>query len=313
LPRAPDRRIVGLQEPASRNQGGKFMNGTRTLLIGAAALAGWEAGAALADPATVYSEARRLGDGFAQVYAELDGEGAPQVIGVSFDQGMLQGLPEMPNTWSRCFDKNGNGRIDAHGECNGDYELRFALPQELAKRGTTPFSWVGVNFNPMGHPPPAPPVWAVPHVDFHFYAMAEDAVAQIRPGSCSELIDCDDFKRAQIPVPAGYVHADHIDVGAAVPDMGNHLIDSKTPELVVQGRVFTHTFIFGAYDGQITFYEPMITLAYLETRPDLCVPIKQPQAWKTEGYYPTRYCIRHVADDDRYTVSLEDFVRRSAE
>ena len=78
----------------------------------------------------------------------------------------------MPNTWSRCFDKNGNGRIDAHGECNGDYELRFALPQELAQRAVTPFQWVSVNWNPMGHPPPAPPVWAVPHFDFHFYIMA---------------------------------------------------------------------------------------------------------------------------------------------
>jgi hypothetical protein len=289
------------------------MNGTRTLLIGVAALAAWGTAAALADPVTVYSEARRLGEGFAQVYAELDGTGAPQVIGVSFDRGMLEGLPAMPNTWSRCFDKNGNGRIDDHGECNGDYELAFALPQELVQRTITPFSWVSVNWNPMGHPPPAPPVWAVPHFDFHFYIMAPEAVGQIRPGPCAELIDCDDFKRAQTPVPARYVHADHIDVGAAVPAMGNHLIDSKSPELVVQGREFTHTFIFGAYDGNVIFYEPMVTLAYLQTRPDLCVPIKQPQAWASEGYYPTAYCIRYLADDERYTVSLEDFVRRMAE
>ena len=177
------------------------MNGTRTLLIGVTACAAWGAAAALADPVTVYSEAKRLGDGFAQVYAELDGAGAPRVIGVSFDQGMLEGLPAMPNTWSRCFDRNANGRIDGHGECNGDYELAFALPQELVQRRVTPFTWVSVNWNPMGHPAPAPPVWAVPHFDFHFYIMAREAVAQIRPGTCSELIDCDDFKRAQTPVP----------------------------------------------------------------------------------------------------------------
>jgi hypothetical protein len=282
------------------------------LLIGAAAFAAWDASGALADPVTVYSEAKKLGDGFAQVYAELDSDGAPRVIGVRFDQGLLAGLPTMPNTWSRCFDKNGNGRIDGHGECNGDYELAFALPQELAQRASTPFKWVSVNFNPMGHPPPAPPPWAVPHYDFHFYIMPKDAVAQIRPGPCSELIDCDDFKRAQTPVPAKYVNADHIDVGAAVPDMGNHLIDSKSPELAPGGPAFTHTFIFGAYDGQVTFYEPMITLAYLQTRPSACVPIKQPQAWETEGYYPTTYCIRYLADE-RYTVSLEDFVHRTAD
>jgi len=289
------------------------MNGIRTLLIGAAAFAACGAKASMADAATVYSEAKRLGDGFAQVYAELDAEGAPRVIGVTFDQGMLAGLPTMPNTWSRCFDNNENGRIDAHGECNGDYELQFALPQELLQRANTPFTWVSVNYNPMGHPPPAPPVWAVPHYDFHFYIMPADAVGQIRPGPCSELIDCDDFKRAQTPVPARYMHADHIDVGAAVPDMGNHLIDSQTPELVVAGREFTHTFIFGAYDGHVTFYEPMVTLAYFQSRPDLCVPIKQPQAWEHDGYYPTTYCIRYLADDERYTVSLEDFVRRTAD
>ena len=289
------------------------MNGIRTLLIGAAAFAACGAKASMADAATVYSEAKRLGDGFAQVYAELDAEGAPRVIGVTFDQGMLAGLPTMPNTWSRCFDNNENGRIDAHGECNGDYELQFALPQELLQRANTPFTWVSVNYNPMGHPPPAPPVWAVPHYDFHFYIMPADAVGQIRPGPCSELIDCDDFKRAQTPVPARYMHADHIDVGAAVPDMGNHLIDSQTPELVVAGREFTHTFIFGAYDGHVTFYEPMVTLAYFQSRPDLCVPIKQPQAWEHDGYYPTTYCIRYLADHERYTVSLEDFVRRTAD
>ena len=288
------------------------MDGIRTLAVGAAAFAACGAQAAIADATTVYGEAKRLGEGFAQVYAELDTGGAPRMIGVAFDPGMLSGLPAMPNTWSRCFDKNANGRIDSHGECNGDYELQFALPQELAQRATTPFTWVSVNFNPMGHPPPAPPVWAVPHIDFHFYIMAREAVRQIRPGPCSELIDCEDFKRAQTPVPARYVHADHIDVGAAVPDMGNHLIDAKSPELAAGGPEFTHTFIFGAYDGHVTFYEPMVTVAYFQSRPDSCVPIKQPDAWEVEGYYPTAYCIRYRADAERYTVSLEDFVRRSA-
>jgi hypothetical protein len=277
------------------------------LLIGAAA-GTW---AVQANAATIYGEAQKLGSGVARLFAELDGAGAPQAIGVSFDQGMLEDLPAMPNSWSRCFDKDGDGKIAAHGECNGDYELEFALPPELVE--LTPFRWVGVNYNPMGHPHPAPPVWAVPHYDFHFYLMEREAVRQIRPGACSELLDCADFARAHIPVPARYVHADHIDVGAAVPDMGNHLIDSRSPELDEQGRDFTHTFIVGAYDGQVTFYEPMITLAYLASSPAPCTPIKQPAAFETAGWYPTTYCIRHPADAQRYPVALEDFVRRDAD
>ena len=203
------------------------MRRTRLLLAAMAALAAGGTTVAIADTITLHGEARKLGNGSAQVYTELDAEGAPTVIGVTFDAGMLEGLPTMPNTWSRCFDKNGNGQIDPHGECHGDFELEFPLPQELA--GVTPFTWVSLSWNPMGHTPPAPPVWAVPHLDFHFYIMPREAVRQIRPGPCAELIHCDDFLRAQIPVPAQYVHADHIDVGAAVNDMGNHLIIRKRP------------------------------------------------------------------------------------
>jgi hypothetical protein len=286
------------------------MGRIRLLLVATAAIAAVGTKLAIADTITLHGEAQKLGNGLARAYTELDADGAPAVIGVTFDAGMLEGLPTMPNTWSRCFDKNGNGQIDPHGECHGDFELEFPLPPELA--GITPFTWVSLNWNPMGHTPPAPPVWAVPHLDFHFYLMPREAVRQIRPGPCAELIDCDDFVRAQMPVPAQYVHADHIDVGAAVNDMGNHLIDAKTPELAPGGPPFTHTFIFGAYDGQITFYEPMITLAWLESRPDSCTPIKQPQAWAIDGHYPTAYCIRYRADEGTYTVTLEGFVRRTA-
>ncbi len=262
---------------------------------------------------TVYGEAKQLGHGFAQIYAELATDGAPRVLGVSFGEGALEGLPAVPNNYSRCFDMNGNGKIDARGECNGDFELIFPLPGEMTKRSKTPFKWVSVNWNPEGHPPPAPPPWAEPHFDFHFYIDDRENVRSIRPGKCAEWIDCDDFKRAQVPVPAKYLHPDHIDVGAAVPDMGNHLIDSKSPELVPNGPPFTRTFIYGAYDGRITFYEPMITRSYLEGRPDICADLKLPQAWEIGGYYPTRYCIRYRDGEGRYSVSLEAFVLRSAD
>ena len=85
------------------------MSAMRTLLIGAAALAAWSPHAAMA--ATVYGEAKSLGGGFARVYAELDDAGAPRAIGVTFDQEMLAGSPTVPNGYSRCFDKNEDGRL----------------------------------------------------------------------------------------------------------------------------------------------------------------------------------------------------------
>ena len=122
--------------------------------------------------------------------------------------------------------------------------------------------------------------------------------------------DCDDFKRAQIPIPKHYVHPDHIDVGAAVPDMGNHLIDAKSPELVTKGTVFTHTFIFGAYDGHVSFYEPMITRAYLESHSTCACRSSNHRHGKSKATIRPNTA-SGIWPRMRYTVSLE-FVHRPA-
>ena len=265
---------------------------------------------AAADPKAITTEPQKVGNGFARAYVSLDAKGSPLALGVSLDEAALDGLPAQPNATSRCFDKNGNGKIEPD-ECVGDYNFTFVIPEGEASKAATPFKWIALNWNPHGHGHPAPPPWAAPHFDFHFYIASRDSVKLLRTGSCGEMIDCDDFKKATKPVPAKYVHADHIDVGAAVPDMGNHLINSKSPELAKGGPPFTHTFIYGAYDGQITFLEPMITRAFIASKPNVCEPIKQPQAWEVAGSYPTKYCIRHLPAARQYTISLEDFVQRS--
>ena len=256
----------------------------------------------------VATEPQKLGNGLARVYVALNVDGSPRAIGVRLDKDALAGLPKEPNATSRCFDRNGDGRIEPD-ECIGDYAFVFPIPGEAAK-AVAPFKWVALNWNPHGHGMPAPPPWAAPHFDFHFYLVPRADVQRLRTGKCGEMIDCDDFKTATKPVPAKYVHADHIDVGAAVPDMGNHLINSKSPELAKGGPPFTHTFIFGAYDGKITFLEPMVTLAFIASKPDMCAKINQPDAYEVAGAYPTRYCVRYLPSEDAYVISIEDFVRR---
>ena len=76
---------------------------------------------------------------------------------------------------------------------------------------------------------------------------------------------------------------------------------------------FTHTWIFGAYDGHISFYEPMITREFLLGQTSNCTPVKQSQAWEQAGYHPTKYCIRYRSDAGEYTVSLEGLVYRKAQ
>src|SRR6185436_18951165 len=107
------------------------------------------------------------------------------------------------------------------------------------------------------------------------------------------------------PVPARYLPSDYIDVGAVVPRMGNHLLDSQSPELK-DSLPFTNTFILGAYEGELIFWEPMITLDFLQKTQDVCLEIRQPPAYRQAGYYPTEYCVRQD-QSGRRTVSLEGF------
>ncbi len=266
-------------------------------------------GAAAGEAATYLGEPQRLGEGTVRTYAEIGAGGAPEAIGSVIDESAFRGLPPLRNMTSRCFDLNGNGKIDDSSECEGDLERQLSLPDVLSQRSDIPFRWVGMNWNAEGHPPEA---WSVPHFDFHFYIASRNEIALIRVGPCKFFINCDDFKRATMPVPAKYVAADHVNVDAAVSMMGNHLIDTRTPELGDPPQKFTHTWIFGAYDGHITFYEPMITLAFFMSRPDLCAPIRQPAAREKAGYYPTEYCIRYHPGRRAYTVSIEGLVKRPA-
>ena len=276
----------------------------RAILLSAIVLAA----AGPAQGAPVSGATASLGGGTVGTFATFAEDGAPTAIGVRFDAAALDGLPEEPNTTSRCFDMDGDGAIGA-GECLGDYELRLPLPAEAAGRDDFPFKWAMINWNPRAHMPPA---WGLPHFDLHFMIAPEAEIDAIRTGPCGEHIHCDDFERARMPVEARYIHPDHINVDGAVAMMGNHLIDRATPELQEGGPVFTHTYIYGSFDGRLIFQEVMLTRDHLLSNGSACTPIKQPEAWQTAGWYPTSYCIRTDPATGTHEVTLEDFVLREA-
>ena len=247
---------------------------------------------------TIRGKAESLGAGTVQSFVTTSLEGAPVAVGVRMSPGALKQLPESPNTVSRCFDMDGNGSHTGH-ECIGDLERILDVP--LPASSGLPFKWITVNWNAGGHPAP----YNLPHFDFHFYAADRQLIEAITPGRCGELVDCGHFKRASEPVPARYLPKGHISVGAVVPRMGNHLLDSQSPELKDSLR-FTRTFIYGAYEGELIFWEPMITMEFLQQTPKACFGISQPEGFRRAGYYPTQYCLRQAERGAR-TVTLEGF------
>ena len=112
-----------------------------------------------------------------------------------------------------------------------------------------------------------------------------------------------------MPIPMGYLPPIYIRIPGGVLQMGAHWFDPTSPEW--HGGGFTSTFIYGTYSGNVTFYEPMITLATLQSGNTIMKPIPQPEYFDpSHTYYPTQYKIWQDPSNGRRYVSLSNFVWR---
>jgi hypothetical protein len=229
----------------------------------------------------VHGPAKALGNGSVNAFVERDAMGAPVALGVRLTETALTGLP-------------------AHGAL----ETVLALPAEAS---IAPYNHVSVDWQPHGHEPDG--VYTLPHFDLHFYFISETERAAITPADPAF-----DEKASRAPAPQ-YVLAGYVPVPGAVPLMGAHWVDPTSPEFTGEG--FSRTFLFGSWDGRVTFWEPMITKAFIESvkqSPSQTVSfsIPQPQAVETAGFYPGHYTVRYDADAQTYEIILGDLTERPA-
>ena len=251
-----------------------------------------------------YSKSYDLGDGHIVTYLKMGQNGRPLEIGVKMDEQALNNLPSHVNPSSHCVDTNGNGQIEPETECALGHDFVMPFPAETLALAKSPIKYAMVNYNPLGHGPAK--IYDVAHFDLHFYVQSDEDRRNIRLGPCAEVINCEDLKTAQIPLPTGYAPAGFVDVGAVMGMMGNHLVDPNGEEF--HGKPFSHTWIWGTYGGKITFLEPMITNSYLKSQPHKqCFTYAMPQKFSEAGYYPQKYCVDFNKGLNEYTVSLENF------
>lgn len=215
-----------------------------------------------------------LGNGTVRSWVKLDDKGKPSSLGVTFSETALSGLPE-----------------EMQGDMADEYIL--ALPKEAAAAG---YDHISLDWNPKGHAPLG--IYDIAHFDVHFYLV--DQKNRDRITAMEKDIAICEKQPASHLIPAGYI----LPPGTAVPRMGGHAVDSTTPEL--SGKTFTHTFIYGYYNGQMNFLEPMVSKAFLETKPNATWPVKTPAAYPKRGYYPKSYSIKYDEARREYTISLDD-------
>jgi hypothetical protein len=190
---------------------------------------------------------------------------------------------------------------------------------ELPENHGTQFKFVEVNWNPAGHEPPG--VYDVPHFDFHFYNIPKAERDLIVPSNpqyveSARNAPAGQHARAFFVNPAVALNAPAEVV--AVPKMGVHWVNAKSPEL--QGMVgnpagfrpFTATYIQGAWNGRFIFEEPMITRAHILAKRtatdsagrDEIIPLASAVKASPAGYYPSAYRITYDAASKEYRVAL---------
>ena len=172
------------------------------------------------------------------------------------------------------------------------------LPEEsaafvlyLPNNGATDFyTHILLDWNPQGH---EPGFYEVPHFDFHFYIIPEEDRLAIGPDDFAE------FAAEPLPqyVPPAYLHTP-----GGVPQMGAHWVDLLAPEFT--GGNFTRTFIWGSYDGEFIFWEPMITMDYLQLKSSEVIPVRQPEAYQKEVCYATDYKVEFSTKFKQFSIAL---------
>ncbi|SMO42244.1 hypothetical protein [Gracilimonas mengyeensis] len=250
-----------------------------------------------------------MGEGTLETFGEIDKDGNPLKIGVSFSKEALDSPPTTLSDGNRCFDHDNSGSIDTDTECMPWHERVIPLPATITRNVDMPFKWALVNWNLEGHIPDG--IWNEPHFDVHFYIAPIEKIFGLQRGDCGpEFLRCDQYEIATKPVPDHLMHPDYINVGAAAPAMGNHLVDTTAAEF--SGTPFTRSWIYGVYDAEVIFYEEMLAQSYMQTLPNDCFPIKTTPEVALSGYYPETVCTRHDESSGGVAVSLEDFVYRTA-
>jgi hypothetical protein len=235
----------------------------------------------------VYGEPSALGSGTARAYITMVGD-TPTELGVALSPTSLEGLPA---------DGAAGGVVMPDG--HSTFELVLGMPHE----NPTPFRHVVVDWNPAGHEPHG--TYDLPHLDIHFYTITAEERQAIHPAD-PEFMSRASRIPAESHVPAGFVLPDL----PPVPFMGAHWVNPTSPELGDPPQPFTHTFLYGTWDGRLIFAEPMITKEFLESRPAVRVPVGVAERYDPAGYYPASYAIRWDEESGDYRVALADLAWR---
>jgi hypothetical protein len=230
-----------------------------------------------ATPGTYYGETAPFGTGTIQSWTVIGPSGAPTAMGVTFSEAAYVSLQR-----------------------DSDMMMMLMFPAVSSSGGGMmsmmnymPFDHVSVNWVPDGdHEPP----YDSTHLDCHFYVTTTSMHMGMMGGRDSMMMDMKHL-------PKGYMQ-DSI----SEERMGVHCMDTSAKEF--HGGGFDMSFVYGVYHGSLVFMETMFATKVLDAKTSMSRDIKQPTAFATSGYYPTKYNVTYDATAKTYSIQITDFVLR---
>ncbi|HEY9228770.1 MAG TPA: DUF5602 domain-containing protein [Gemmatimonadaceae bacterium] len=258
-----------------------------------------------------YGPAQTIGNGTVRTYIVLDDQDnrIPREVGVALSESAMETLPAAVTA----------GMGHENMPMMNMHMFELALPAG----NPTQYKFVQFDWNPVGHEPAG--VYDAPHFDFHFYTISaaeKNAIVPTDPQYATKAAKypAEEF-RAPFYIDAA-TPAQAPPAAVTVPQMGLHWLDIRSPEL--QGmaghpenfKPFTKTYIYGSWDGQFIFDEPMITQAYLLAKKtatdsavrDEIIPVSTPKKRQIAGFFPEAYRITYDAKAKEYRVAVTQLV-----
>lgn len=219
-----------------------------------------------------------LGDGTVRAFAETDAAGLATRIGIEMTEAAVTSL--------------GHDMVF----------VTVPLPEAALAAG---YDHVSFDWMPHGHAPGD--LFAVPHFDVHFYMTTEAERLAIDPADPLFMEKAANRPSAEF-MPPNFVPPPQLD---PIPAMGEHWVDVTDP--VFAGQPFEAVLIYGAWDGEVIFVEPMVTRDLLLSRRDFGGDLGQPARVAGAVSLPSAWSVSFDDEAGVHVVSVDGLVARTPE
>jgi hypothetical protein len=212
----------------------------------------------------------QLGEGTVRAFAETDAAGLATRIGIEMTE-------------------------DAVGTVGHDMIfVTVPLPEAAVDAG---YDHVSLDWMPHGHAPLD--LVGVPHFDVHFYMIPEAERLAIDPADPLYMDKAANRPSAEL-VPPNFFPPPELD---PIPAMGEHWVDITDP--IFAGQPFEAMLIYGAWDGEVIFVEPMVTRDLLLSRHDFGGALGQPARVDEPVSLPSAWSVSFDAETGVHVVSID--------